>query len=309
MEELSSFYELALLSGVAHEKTHPTSCHEVYCVAKEVQDRISITTTLFILTLLTRLPVTLSFPIEVGIDGAYYSLNVYTLLNGGFLYYDGPIVAFAIAGLFSLITQDIIVGVKIASAFFEAVLVIGTFFAAWSFTEGDWRTGLIAGVLCLIDVSQFLLVTSWVKNQAALVFLPFVLVFYYRFMYQGHRRSDFLAFICFGCLTTLSHLMTAALLFVTLIVFTGYEFLRQLWARECRIAVLKTGLPLVLGGLFFLGTYVVLDFLIPAADTWYTSSSLLKASGYTTSLFSGQNVYNLIQFLIMGFNPFSSPVT
>lgn len=102
------------------------------CIAwlKRFRIEISITTTLFILTLLTRLPVTLSFPIEVGIDGAYYSLNVYTLLNGGFLYYDGPIVAFAIAGLFSLITQDIIVGVKIASAFFEAVLVIGTFFAA-----------------------------------------------------------------------------------------------------------------------------------------------------------------------------------
>jgi hypothetical protein len=103
--------------------------------------------------------------------------------------------------------------------------------------------------------------------------------------------------------------MTAALLFVTLIVFTGYEFLKQLWVCEYRVAVFKTGLPLVLGGLIFLGIYVGLDFLIPAADTWYTSSSLLKASGYTTSLFSGDNVYNLIEFLIMGFNPFSSPVT
>jgi hypothetical protein len=125
---------------------------------------VSITIILFILTLLTRLPVTLSFPIEVGIDGAYYTLNVYTLLNGGFLYYDAPIVVFAIAGFFSLIAQDIIVGVKIASAFFEGVLVVGIFYAAWNYTEGDWRIGLIAGVLCWIDVSQFILSTSLVKN-------------------------------------------------------------------------------------------------------------------------------------------------
>ena len=263
---------------------------------------------LFFLTMASRLVSTMAYPIEVGLDGAYYTLNVFTLINGGFFYYDAPVVSFAIAGFFSLLVHDIILGVKIASAFFEAMLVIGVFFAAWSFTESDWRAGLIAGVLCCVDVSQFQLVTSLVKNQSALAFLPFAIVFFYRFLYQGRRWYDFVGFIVFGCLTTLSHLMTAAILFVALIVVTGYEFIIQLWHREWRIALQKLALPLIVGGLIFLGVYLGFDLLIPAADTWYTSSSLIKATGYTTSLAWG-GVMSLADFFLMGFNPLLHPIT
>jgi hypothetical protein len=263
---------------------------------------------LFFITMASRLISTMAYPIEVGLDGAYYTLNVFTLINCGFFYYDAPVVSFAIAGLFSLLVHDIILGVKIASAFFEAVLVVGVFFAAWSFTEGDWRAGLIAGSLCCVDVSQFQLVTSLVKNQAALAFLPFAIVFFYRFLYKGRRWFDFTGFIIFGCLTTLSHLMTAGILFVALIVVTGYEFIQQLWHREWCFAFQKTALPLIVGGLIFLGVYLGFDLLIPAADTWYTSSSLIKASGYTTSLAWG-GVMSLADFFLMGFNPLFPPIT
>ncbi len=268
-----------------------------------------ITTVLCFLTLFSRLSTTLLYPIEVGLDGAYYTINVFTLLNGGFLYYDAPIVSFAIAAAFSLITHDIIIGVKIASALFEAILVVGVFFAAWSFTRGDWRAGFIAGVLCWIDVSQFQLVTSLVKNQAALAFLPFALVFFYRFKEKGRHLYDFVGFLIFGCLTTLSHLMTAAILFATLIVFTGSEFIKQLWAREWRVALQDIAFPLLMGGLVFVGVYVASDLLIPAADTWYTSSSLIKASGYTTSLLWGENIVSLVNFLFMGVNPLLGPIS
>lgn len=261
------------------------------------------------LTFASRLIPMMAYPIEVGLDGPYYTINVFTLINGGFFYYDTPVFSFVIAGIFSVLVHDIILGVKIASAFFEAVLVVGIFFAAWSFTDGDWRTGLIAAVLCSVDVSQFQLVTSLVKNQAALAFLPFALIFFYRFLYQGKRWFDFVGFILFGCLTTLSHLMTAAILFTTLIIFTAYEFINQLWKRKWRIALPKVAFPLAVGGLIFLGVYVGLDLLIPAADTWYTSSSLIKASGYTTSSGFWGNVVSLANFFLMGFNPTLSPLT
>jgi hypothetical protein len=91
--------------------------------------------------------------------------------------------------------------------------------------------------------------------------------------------------------------MTAVLLIVGLLVFAGYEFLRWLWQREWRKAFLDVALPLIIGGALFLGVYVALDMLIPAADTWYTSSSLQKASTYS-STFDWSGMISLLQFLV-----------
>jgi hypothetical protein len=253
---------------------------------------------LFITTTISRLNATLRFPIEVGIDGAYYTINVISLLNGGYLYYDAPIFSFAVASLFAVVFHDVIIGVKFASAFFAGILTIGSYFAARSFTKGDWRAGLLAGVLVLVDVSQFQLVTSLVKNEAALAFIPFTLAFFYRFLNGDRQWLDFIGFVICGLLTTLSHLMTAALLFAALIVFAGYEFLGRLWNRKWREALFRILIPLGIGGVIFLGGYVVFDLMIPAADTWYTSSSLIKASSYTTSFDWGRGILELLEFFL-----------
>ncbi len=259
---------------------------------------LGIIIALFSITVISRLTATLRFPIEVGIDGAYYTINVVTLLNGGYLYYDAPIFSFAIASLFAMIFHDVIIGVKFASAVFAGILTIGSYFAARSFVKGDWRTGSIAGILVFIDVSQFQLVTSLLKNEAALAFVPFTLAFLYRFINGSQRWWDFVGFTICGLITTLSHLMTAALLFAALIVFAGYEFLIRLWNKKWRNALFQILIPLGIGGVIFLGGYLVFDLLIPAADTWYTSSSLLKASSYTTSFDWGRGVLELLEFFL-----------
>ncbi|MFX1475116.1 MAG: DUF6541 family protein [Promethearchaeota archaeon] len=263
---------------------------------------IVICLVLFSVTVAVRMMAMLRFPLEVGLDGAYYTINVYTLINGGYLYYDAPIVSFATAAGFAVLFRDIVFGVKLTSAFYAGLLNVGVYFAARSFTKSDWRAGLVAGALCLVDVSQFQAVTSLVKNEAALAFVPFALAFFYRYISGERRWSDLVGFFIAGTLCTLSHLMTAVLLIAALLVFAGYEFLKWLWQREWRKALLEVALPLIVGGVLFLGIYVAADLLIPAADTWYTSSSLEKASGYS-STFDWSGMVSLLHFFISRLPP------
>ena len=260
---------------------------------------------LFIFVVVSRFLATLAYPIEVGIDGAYYTINVTSLLTEGSLYYDAPILSFAVAALFALaLGGNVIVGVKLTSAFFAAILTVGMFYAGFTLSEGDYRAGLIAGLLTAFDVFMFHAATSLVKNEAALAFLPFAVAFLYRFIAKGYHASDLAVFLIMGTLTVLSHLMTVAWLFAAIIAFIGYETAKQLQQKQGLASIRKFVLPIALSGFFFLGLYLSFDILIPSSETWYTSSSLLKAAYYSTSV---DTMGALLNFL--GIAQAASPTT
>jgi len=229
---------------------------------------LAIMLILFLTVFISRLLTTLAYPIEVGIDGAYYTINVLSLLNEGLLFYDAPIFSFAIAAFFTiLLGGNVILGVKIASAFFAGLLTVGLYYAGYTLTKGDWRAGLIAGILGFLDVSMLEFSTSLVKNEAALAFLPFAIAFLYRYMALGHRPRDLLAFIIMGIFTVLSHLMTVAWLFATVISILGYETIKAIRAREGFRVLRRLILPVGIAGLCFVSVYLFFDFLIPAGNT------------------------------------------
>jgi hypothetical protein len=237
------------------------------------------------------------YPVEVGVDGAYYTINVASLLTGGYLYYDAPILSFGVAAFFTVILGgNPILGVKVTSALFGGLLNVGVYFAARTFSGGDWRAGLFAATVCAFDSSMVQMVTSLVKNEAALAFLPIALAFFYRYVAQGKQRWDLVGYIIFGLLATLSHLMTVAWLFASLIAFGGYQLLKTAIYRKGFDSFRGILFPLLASGVIFLGTYLAFDFLIPSANTWYTSSSLLKASGYTTSVDSLNTIMSIVAF-------------
>jgi hypothetical protein len=261
----------------------------------EFRHSIWIMLGLFFFVFISRLVITLVHPIEVGIDAAYYTINVLSLLSGGYLYYDAPIFAFAVAAFFSVLCGgNVIVGVKVASAFFAALLSVGMFFAAYTLSQGDWRVGAIAGILTAMDVSMLQLSTSLVKNEAALAFLPFAIAFLYRYFAYGHKPGDLGGFMLTGILTVLSHLMTVAWLFAAIIAFMGYEVLKYLKEHKGVKELGRLIIPLGLAGLCFLGVYSFFDFFIPAANTWYTSSSLMKAAYYSTDIEGINLILNII---------------
>ncbi len=259
--------------------------------------RLSLLTMLglFLFVFISRLIITLAYPIEMGIDGAYYTINVHSLLSGGFLYYDAPIFSFAVAAFFSILCGgNIIVGVKLTSAFFAALLSIGMFYAAFTLSQGDWRVGAIASILTALEVSMLQFSASLVKNEAALAFLPFAIAFLYRYLAYGHRPSDLAGFVLTGILTVLSHLMTVAWLFAAIIAFMGYEALKYFREHKSAKELGKLIIPLGLAGLCFLGVYTFFDFFIPAANTWYTSSSLVKAAYYSTKIETINLILNIV---------------
>ena len=255
---------------------------------------LAIVLILFLVVFISRLVTTLMYPIEVGIDGAYYTINVLSLLNEGMLFYDAPILSFAVAAFFTvLLGGNVIVGVKIASALFAALLTVGLYYAGYTLTKGDWKAGLIAGILGFLDVSMLEFSTSLVKNEAALAFLPFAIAFLYRYMAMGNRRRDLLWFTIMGIFTVLSHLMTVAWLFATVIAILGYEGIKAVRAREGFTVLRRLIGPVGVAGLCFISVYVLLDFLIPAGNTWYTSSSLWKAANYSSGIGTLETMVNV----------------
>ncbi|MFX1541276.1 MAG: hypothetical protein ACFFBX_10890, partial [Promethearchaeota archaeon] len=250
---------------------------------------------LFLFVLISRLIITLAYPIELGIDGAYYTINVLSLLSGGFLYYDAPVFAFAVAAFFSILCGgNIIVGVKLTSAFFAALLSVGMFFAAYTLSQGDWRVGAIAGILTALEVSMLQFSASLLKNEAALAFLPFAIAFLYRYLAYGNKPKDLAGFVFAGILTVLSHLMTVAWLFAVIIAFIGYEATKYFRHNRDAKELGKLIIPIGLAGLSFLGVYAFFDFFIPAANTWYTSSSLVKAAYYSTEIETINLILNIV---------------
>ncbi|MFW9985963.1 MAG: hypothetical protein ACFFDJ_05335, partial [Candidatus Odinarchaeota archaeon] len=250
---------------------------------------------LFLFVLISRLIITLAYPIELGIDGAYYTINVLSLLSGGFLYYDAPVFAFAVAAFFSILCGgNIIVGVKLTSAFFAALLSVGMFFAAYTLSQGDWRVGAIAGILTALEVSMLQFSASLLKNEAALAFLPFAIAFLYRYLAYGNKPKDLAGFVFTGILTVLCHLMTVAWLFAVIIAFIGYEATKYFRHNRDAKELGKLIIPIGLAGLSFLGVYAFFDFFIPAANTWYTSSSLVKAAYYSTEIETINLILNIV---------------
>ncbi len=250
---------------------------------------------LFLFVLISRLIITLAYPIELGIDGAYYTINVLSLLSGGFLYYDAPVFAFAVAAFFSILCGgNIIVGVKLTSAFFAALLSVGMFFAAYTLSQGDWRVGAIAGILTALEVSMLQFSASLLKNEAALAFLPFAIAFLYRYLAYGNKPKDLAGFVFTGILTVLCHLMTVAWLFAVIIAFIGYEATKSFRHNRDAKELGKLIIPICLAGLSFLGVYAFFDFFIPAANTWYTSSSLVKAAYYSTEIETINLILNIV---------------
>ena len=255
---------------------------------------LAIMLVLFLTVFISRLLTTLAYPIEVGIDGAYYTINVLSLLTEGLLFYDAPIFSFAVAAFFTiLLGGNVIVAVKIASALFAGLLTVGLYYAGYTLTKGDWRAGLIAGLLGFFDVSMLEFSTSLVKNEAALAFLPFAIAFLYRYMALGYRPRDLLLFIATGILTVLSHLMTVAWLFATVIAVLGYEGIKAIRARNGFTVIRRLIGPIGVAGLCFISIYLLFDFFIPSGNTWYTSSSLWKAANYSSGVGSLETMVNI----------------
>ncbi|MFX0168585.1 MAG: hypothetical protein ACFE89_04415 [Candidatus Hodarchaeota archaeon] len=255
---------------------------------------LGIMLSLFLIVFITRLITTLAYPIEVGIDGAYYTINVLSLITEGLLFYDAPIFSFAVAAFFTLLFGgNVILAVKITSAVFAGLLTVGLFYAGYTLTGNDWRAGLIAGILGVLDVSMLEFSTSLVKNEAALAFLPFAVAFLYRYMASGHKTRDLLGFLITGILTVLSHLMTVAWLFATVIAILGYESIKALRARQGFTVLRRIVIPLGAIGLCFVSVYLFFDIVIPAGNTWYTSSSLWKAANYSSGMNSLEAMVNM----------------
>ena len=118
-----------------------------------------------------------SIPLLFGIDGPYYYVQVSSLLNSGSLKYPDPPLAFYILAFFSIIFNDIFIGVKVGSIFIVLLALYTIYYLVKEITNPIG--GLVACLFYAFSPALVRMSFDLIKNAMGLTFLSFTLLFLY----------------------------------------------------------------------------------------------------------------------------------
>ena len=118
-----------------------------------------------------------SSPLLFGIDGPYYYIQVANLLNTGYLKYpDPPLAFYALAG-FSIITGDVVIGIKIGSVLLSLLGALALYFLIKEI--GDVISGVVSAIIYIFSSALIKMVFDLIKNAIGITPLMASLLFTY----------------------------------------------------------------------------------------------------------------------------------
>ncbi|RLE51884.1 MAG: hypothetical protein DRJ20_01275 [Candidatus Methanomethylicota archaeon] len=213
-------------------------------------------------------------------DSPYNSLQVKFLCERGMLYFDAPILSFAIAALINFVFRDPTLAVKIAASLFAAGATLSTFYFARSIRGRD-VDGFFASLAVVFSLYSLRMAEHLLKNSAAVAFMPVAVALYFVGLKSMDRRKILLASL-FSCLVAFSHTSTAGLTGSILVSITLYFFFKRIWERKYVDAVVLFGYA-ALSALIMISAFFVADYISPYYSSEYTSIDVGKALGYVGS--------------------------
>ncbi|MEL7122779.1 MAG: hypothetical protein AAFO07_25255 [Bacteroidota bacterium] len=205
-----------------------------------------------LILLAVRLYINFRTPLISGINGAYYFVQVRSILDGNMLAFaDMPLYFYLnaflvkIVSFFSSATIEslIVTVVKLSDSFFIGLLVLPLYWLAGLFIKEDKVTSLevvLVAFACLSFAPVFL-TSDLQKNSFALPFMTFSLYYFFKFI-QSKSIKDIILLSTFLLITGLSHFgVFSVTLFMVLIgLMVEYKW------KAILPAVLLGGLGLVL---------------------------------------------------------------
>ena len=195
------------------------------------------------LKLLTR------YSVPAGVDGYYYVLQTTAVLQRGTPYFDTgtPVVAYILAG-FTFLTRNSVLTVKLTAVLLQLLLCLGVFTLLREVIQSKWLA-LLGATIAAISGLRFFMISEFINNLAAVVFLLWTVWFLIRFV-----RTERSLFAIGGAVLFVAGLFThrmAAVIVVGIAALAGllYLFITQksLWKWSAvALLVCLWFLPLIL---------------------------------------------------------------
>lgn len=249
------------------------------------------------------------YPYLYGVDGAYYELQVLSILQTGQMWTgDNPFVFYYFT-LLSLLTRNVTLAIKIGIVLFCALVPIPTYFIIKKLTRDD-RAAIFSAFISVFNPLLFRMMGEFVKNAIGSFFL---LCFIYFFLLCCENKGDLkktivLYLITYGFLLLMiyTHIYPTGYAACFVIIYLIYSIIHsRITKREFPLNDIKIGTFLCVTGLttLFFMFFFFNDFFI----------HFLKIEGFIEDLFGislqdlSQNL-QILQFPRPGNDPGFGPI-
>lgn len=229
-----------------------------------------------------------------GIDGAYYWVQVRSILNDFTLAFDDLPLVFWAQSLIALMVGDIPLGVRISDALLPAISAIPIYMMLKK-SKSVWLPAVAILVVLLHPIQLYFFTGDFLKNSAAIPVVFFIGWILYNWENASKKRSTIYLLICFLVLG-LSHFGT--LLMALLLVFIWLVI--QLRKKSLRFWLVSAGIALGTIGLVLIGLAV----LVPARFTrlfeFVSQPDTVFANPAWQMLLSGRTDYPMLFSIVTG---------
>ncbi len=189
-----------------------------------------------------------STPLLYGIDGPYYYIQVSSIINNGHLKYPDPPLAFYILTGFSVLLNDIFVGIKVGSIIVTLLALYAIYYLVKKITNPIG--GLTACLIYAFSPALIRLSLDLMKNAMGLTFLSFTLLFSYLALKKQNLRFSILSSV-FAILTGLIHILDFTVIYAILLLLTIMNIRNKHALKYVILPTVFGSILLALGFIFY----------------------------------------------------------
>lgn len=211
-----------------------------------------VLTSIVIIGFLVYMNKQLSSPLLFGIDGPYYYIQVRSLIESGNLKYLDPPLAFYILTGFSLLLNNIVLGIKVGSVLVVLTTTYILYYLVKNMTKSSFG-GLIASILFIFSPYLTRMSFDLIKNAMGLLFLSLTFLLVHYAVKKYSYRYALLASVSI-ILTGLTHIIDFGLALAFLwiyLLFLIRDKRRTILLIPCVISIamliLGFSVPLIMG--------------------------------------------------------------
>ena len=263
---------------------------------------------LVIISLIFQILIFLMYPYLYGVDGAYYELQVRSILQTGQMWTgDNPFVFYYFA-LLSFLTQDIVLAIKIGICIFCSLIPIPTYLIINKLTKDD-RASIFSAFISVFNPLLFRLMGEFVKNAIGCFFL---LCFIYFFLLSCEKDNPikkqiilYLTTYGFLVLIIYTHIYPTGYAACFVIVYLIYSIIHsKLKKQKFPLNEIKIGAFLCAGGII---TLLFIFFFFNDFFTHFLKIEAFIEQMFGISLTESTGIVQLLQ-APPGFGPMLPPM-
>lgn len=210
-----------------------------YAIAKKI-----FLISLLIYVFFTRLFMLLQSNEPSGLDGYFYALQAKSFVLNGVLENPDYKIGYYLCGIFSYLFKNPILGCKIYSALISSLLIYSVFRLLKSLGV-DFNISFFGSTVCALFFSTSLMCINFINNLTGITFFLFYAASVFKLTTKTQKRIiDFFPSIIFFTLSILSHLVSAAFVFI----FTVLILIRK---KSLKKQLIFLSLAILLGLIIF----------------------------------------------------------